>query len=221
MRYYTLAFSIVVHLTIVLMVVIVPLVATDVLPEPRRAVEYIQVSPVRPPQPPAPPRQSTDRIVRNLTADAAPVEVPNAIGPDSGLDRPIEDVAFGDDVGTIGGVDVGERLAIVDPVPPPPPPAPKAPMRVGGLISQPQKVRAVAPVYPAIARAARIEGMVILDAVIGTDGRVSQVRLLRSIPLLDQAAMDAVRQWVFTPTLLNGEPVPVVMTVTVAFTLRP
>jgi protein TonB len=220
MRYYTLAFSILVHLTIVLVVVIVPLVATDVLPEPRRAVEYIQVDAVPPPPPPAPPRRTTDRIEQNLSADAAPVEVPNAIGPDSGLDRPIEDVAVGDDVGTIGGIDVGDRLAIVDPIPPPPPSAPKAPLRVGGSIRQPQKVREVAPVYPAIAQAARIEGVVILEAVIGADGRVSQVRLLRSIPLLDQAAMDAVRQWVFTPTLLNGEPVPVVMTVTVAFQLQ-
>lgn len=219
MRYYTLAFSILVHLTIVLMVVIVPLVATDVLPDPRRAVEYIQVDPVPPPRPPAPPRRTTDRIEQNLSADAAPVESPDTIGPDPGLDRPIEDVAFGDDVGTIGGVDVGDRLAIVDPVPPPPS-APKAPLRVGGLIRQPQKVREVAPVYPAIAQAARIEGVVILEAVIGADGRVSQVRLLRSIPLLDQAAIDAVRQWVFTPTLLNGEPVPVVMTVTVAFQLQ-
>lgn len=76
------------------------------------------------------------------------------------------------------------------------------------------------PAYPAIARAARVEGVVILEAVIGEDGSVSDVRVLRSIPLLDAAAMEAVRQWRFTPTLLNGEPVPVVMTITVAFKLR-
>ena len=62
--------------------------------------------------------------------------------------------------------------------------------------------------------------MVILEAVIGEDGRVRNVRVLRSIQLLDGAAVDAVRQWVFTPTLLNGQPVPVVMTVTVAFELQ-
>jgi len=65
-----------------------------------------------------------------------------------------------------------------------------------------------------------VEGVVILEAVIGEDGSVRDVRLLRSVPLLDGAAMDAIRQWRFSPTLLNGQPVPVVMTITVAFKLR-
>jgi protein TonB len=65
-----------------------------------------------------------------------------------------------------------------------------------------------------------VEGVVIIEAVIGTDGRVQQARVLRSKPLLDEAALTAVRQWVFTPTLLNGVPVPLIMTVTVNFTLR-
>ena len=76
------------------------------------------------------------------------------------------------------------------------------------------------PVYPSIAQSARVQGVVIVEATIGPDGRVSDARVLRSIPLLDQAALDAVRQWVFTPTLLNGVPVPVIMTVTVNFTLQ-
>jgi periplasmic protein TonB len=63
--------------------------------------------------------------------------------------------------------------------------------------------------------------VVILEAVIGEDGEVRDVRVLRSIPLLDQAAIDAVQQWTFTPTLLNGERIPIVMTVTVMFTLSP
>jgi periplasmic protein TonB len=75
-------------------------------------------------------------------------------------------------------------------------------------------------VYPSIAQSARVQGVVIVEATIGPDGKVSDARVLRSIPLLDQAALDAVRQWVFTPTLLNGVPVPVIMTVTVNFTLQ-
>jgi protein TonB len=78
----------------------------------------------------------------------------------------------------------------------------------------------VAPVYPPLARAARVEGIVILEAVIDEDGSVRDVRVLRSVQLLDAAASEAVRQWRFTPTLLNGQPVPVVMTITVAFKLR-
>jgi TonB family protein len=74
-------------------------------------------------------------------------------------------------------------------------------------------------VYPKIAQSARVQGVVILEATIGPDGSVQDAKVLRSIPLLDQAAVDAVKQWQFAPTLLNGAPVPVIMTVTVNFTL--
>jgi protein TonB len=93
-------------------------------------------------------------------------------------------------------------------------------VRVGGAIQAPKKVRNVDPAYPPIAQSARVQGVVILEATIGPDGRVQDVRVLRSIPLLDSAAIEAVRQWQYTPTLLNGVPVPVIMTVTVNFTLR-
>jgi protein TonB len=90
---------------------------------------------------------------------------------------------------------------------------------VGGQIKPPTKTKDVKPVYPPIAQSARVQGVVIIEATIGANGRVQDARVLRSIPLLDQAALDAVRQWEFTPTLLNGVPVPVIMTVTVQFTL--
>ena len=94
------------------------------------------------------------------------------------------------------------------------------PVRVGGNIKTPTKVKDVKPVYPPIAQSARVQGVVIIEATIGPDGRVKDAKVLRSIPLLDQAALDAVKQWQFTPTLLNGVPVPVIMTVTVNFTLQ-
>jgi protein TonB len=78
----------------------------------------------------------------------------------------------------------------------------------------------VTPIYPAIAQSARVQGVVTIEATIESDGSVKNARVLRSIPLLDQAAIDAVRQWKFTPTLLNGVPVAVIMTVTVSFTLQ-
>ncbi len=96
----------------------------------------------------------------------------------------------------------------------------QAPVRVGGNIRPPTKVKDVRPVYPSIAQSARVQGVVIIEATIGPDGKVKDARVLRSIPLLDQAALEAVRQWEFTPTLLNGVPVPVIMTVTVNFTLQ-
>ena len=102
---------------------------------------------------------------------------------------------------------------------PPPPPPPPAPVRVGGNIQAPQKTRDVPPRYPPVAQAARVSGVVILEATIGQDGRVTDVNVLRSVPLLDDAAITAVRQWEYTPTMLNGAPVPVIMTVTVNFQL--
>jgi TonB family protein len=93
-------------------------------------------------------------------------------------------------------------------------------LRVGGPIKAPRKLVDVKPVYPADAQAAGIEGVVILDIVIGEDGSVIEARVIRSIPELDQAAIDAVNQWQFEPTLLNGEPVELEMNVTVNFTLR-
>lgn len=93
------------------------------------------------------------------------------------------------------------------------------PIRVGGQIKAPTQISKVQPVYPADALAARVQGIVILEAIIGVDGRVTDAKVLRSVPLLDEAAVNAVRQWVYTPTLLNGVPAPIIMTVTVTFNL--
>jgi TonB family protein len=94
------------------------------------------------------------------------------------------------------------------------------PLRIGGDIKAPAKTKDVRPVYPPIAQSAKIQGVVILEAIIDGNGQVVEARVLRSIPLLDQAAYDAVKQWEFTPTLLNGVPTPVLMTVTVNFMLQ-
>jgi TonB family protein len=112
------------------------------------------------------------------------------------------------------------------PPPPPPPPPPaefvdgQAPVRVGGNIRPPVKTRDVKPVYPPEAFESRVQGVVIMEATIDPLGNVSSARVLRSQPLLDQAALEAVSQWQFTPTLVNGVAVPVIMTVTVNFTLQ-
>jgi TonB family protein len=113
-----------------------------------------------------------------------------------------------------------ETPATASPVPDSVPPPPPAPVRVGGNIKTPRKVRDMPPVYPPIAQSARVQGVVIVEATIGENGVVRDARILRSIPLLDEAALEAVRQWVFEPTLLNGVPVPVIMTVTVQFRLE-
>jgi protein TonB len=94
------------------------------------------------------------------------------------------------------------------------------PVRVGGQIRQPVKLHHVDPVYPEIAVRSRVQAVVVLECTLDPQGRVADVRVLRGHPLLDAAAVEAVRQWRYTPTLLNEVPVPVIMSVTVAFTLR-
>lgn len=100
----------------------------------------------------------------------------------------------------------------------PPAPGGLQPVRVGGTIRTPQKIKHVDGVLPAAARQAGVFGMVIVEIVIGTDGTVQSAKVLRSIPMLDQAAIDAVKQWVYEPSLLNGVPVPVIITATLNFT---
>jgi TonB family protein len=93
-----------------------------------------------------------------------------------------------------------------------------AAVRPGGRIMPPKKIKNVQPVYPAVAQSAHVTGAVTIEATIGTDGKVVDAKVVRSIPMLDQAALDAVRQWEYLPTMLNGKPVPVLVTVTVNFT---
>jgi TonB family protein len=92
-------------------------------------------------------------------------------------------------------------------------------VRVGGAIRAPAIIKRVNPTYPDDARAARVQGVVIIEATVSANGTVADARVLRSVPMLDQAALDAVRQWVYEPTRVNGVAVPVIMTVTVNFTL--
>jgi protein TonB len=217
MRTRTFVLSLVVHALLVGGFMVTRIMAATGLPESPHAISFMIVRPELPAVP-APRSRAEPSPAPAGNRDAAPVEEPEFLRPEL-LDRaddtpPGAGVVLGD-----GGDDIG---AI--PAPPPPPPAgriePPPPVRAGGIIRQPQKVHHVAPVYPEIARSARVGGVVILEALLAEDGTVRDVRVLRSIPLLDAAAVDAVQQWRFTPTLLNGTPVPVVMTVTVAFTLN-
>ena len=94
------------------------------------------------------------------------------------------------------------------------------PFRIGDGIRPPTRIGGPPPVYPPEAREARVQGVVIVEATISPTGEVSDVEVLRSVPLLDEAAVAAVRQWRYEPTLVDGEPVSILMTVTVNFALR-
>ena len=98
--------------------------------------------------------------------------------------------------------------------------ATRPPLRIGGAVRPPKRLANAFPIYPEDAKAAGVTGVVIIEATVDTTGAVEDARVIRSVPMLDAAAVEAVRQWRYEPTLLNGEPVPVIMTVTVNFTLQ-
>jgi TonB family protein len=147
---------------------------------------------------------------------------------DGGIGGVVGGVVGGIVGGVPGGVGGGVPGGVGTPAPtfgattarpgevPPPKPSVKI-VRVGGTIKQPVKIVDVKPIYPEEARAAGVQGVVIIELQLATDGSVADARILRSIPMLDEAALGAARQWRFLPTLLNGEPVELVMTVTINF----
>ena len=212
--------SIAAHVIAIAGVVIAPIFATAELPDPPRRLLYEAVDVILPPPPPVNPAPHG----RAPTSDPrkAPIDAPPAVLPEPDV------VPLGSRTGPIvhggfepgmPGLDGGATIGVVEPLPPPPA-VPTGPVKVGGQIKPPRRLVNVAPIYPSIAQQARVEGAVEIEAVIGEDGRVREARVTSGTPLLNDAALAAVRQWTFTPTTLNGEPVAVIMTVTVVFTLR-
>jgi protein TonB len=110
--------------------------------------------------------------------------------------------------------------AVTPQAPPAPKPAEPVRIKVGGNEQHALLVKQVIPVYPPLARQARISGAVQLIGVIGTDGRIKQLQYVSGHPLLTPAALDAVRQWIYRPTYLNGDPVEVIAPITVSFVLN-
>lgn len=218
-QWQTVLVSVVAHVVGVFLIVVVPLLAFDGLPALRSAVEYVPVE-MRVPEMPAAPRALTAADPTAQPPSGPPLEAPSTIVPE--VARPLPSIAA---VTAPGGFDpsvVGSNIPVSSTrVEVPTPALPQGPVRPGGNVKPPDRIAYVKPVYPPIAVAARVSGSVFVEAIIGTDGVVRDARVIRSIPLLDEAALRAVRQWRYTPTLLNGVPVAVIMTVTVTFSLEP
>jgi protein TonB len=222
-----------IHAMVIGAVVVVPLFyAAEQLPDaPREVLAFVAPVPPAPPPPPPPPA-ATPAVRKPVTREPrrVPRPVVTAPTPPTPITEPIEpvepfDVAF-DDEGVLGGVEGGVPGGVIGGVvgglpeaPPPPPAEPRAPIRTGGAVKPPALITRVEPVYPGVAVSARIQGVVVLEATVGRDGRVEDVRVLRSIPLLDKAATDAVRQWRYAPLLLNGKAERFILTVTLNFSL--
>jgi protein TonB len=211
-KWYTVPLSLFTHSLAVGLVIALPLLAPAVMPAVfADGPTWIVENP-----PPPPPIKKIETQPEPLVRPAYPTEPLTGIAPE----RPQPESGW-EPTAAGSGIVFGDAEPSTFVVPPPsPPPPPRDPVRIGGQIRPPQKTHDVRPVYPPLALAARVEGIVIIEATIGVDGRVLNARVLRSVPLLDQAALDAVRQWAYAPTTLNGVEVPVIMSVTVTFTLR-
>ncbi len=213
MRAAAITVSVASHALFLLLVLVAPLLESGALPR-LEAYNVILAPPppLPPPAPPPPPAapKSNEAVrarikpVRTRPQDlsgrlAAPVEIPEELPEESLSDAPLELDFEG---GMIGGFKGG--------IP-------------GGVISTatpPRLVKRVVPVYPEVARQSLVKGIVILQATTDVFGRVQNILVLRSIPLLDQAAIDAVRQWIYEPMLVNGRPFGVTFTVLVRFELK-
>jgi protein TonB len=230
------------------MVLIIPLLLPQSISQ--RELLITLVSPLGPPPPPPPPAvempvavvPKVAQQVRPATSDA--LIVPTAIPKDVAriVEEPIAaptgvigGVPGGVPGGVMGGVlgsilSANNNSAVLPapppPPPPPPPPAPKItaplqPLRVGGNVREPRPIKVVPPIYPPLASKARVSGTVVLEATLTAQGVVDQIRVVSGHPLLTEAAIDAVKQWQYEPTLLNGVPVPVILTARVHFNSAP
>jgi protein TonB len=228
--------SIVAHVSVIAAIITASILLTsNVMPEVPVMMAFVAAPPAPPPPPPPPPpvRKAAPTPVKpepvnRVSASAAPIVAPASITAESFI--PGED----DEEGVLGGVEGGISGGVpggvigglvMPPAPPPPPPAPvaapRAPVRIGGQLTAPALLHRVNPEYPEVAVLAKVTGMVILEATVAANGSVESVRVLRSVPLLDRAAIAAVKQWRYSPLVLNGVASPFVLTVTLNFSMPP
>jgi protein TonB len=216
--------------------ILIPLIWTDVLPKAQLVSFLTAPAPPPPPPPPPPPTPAVKVIkVAPRQFDAgrltAPKEIPKQVAmiteealPPSMASSTVGGVPGGVPGGIAGGV-IGGISGAAPPPPPPPPPVVKEvpkdnkPRPIGGNVAAANKIKNVVPVYPPLAKSARIQGDVKFTAIISKDGTIQKLEFVSGHPLLVQSARDAVLQWVYKPTLLNGEPVDVITDITVHFTL--
>lgn len=215
----TLLMSLGIHSTVVALVVVVPLLyVTESFPQVPYMMAFVAAPPLPPPPPPpAPPDPGTPEPAVDVNPAAAPVEEPDEIEAE-----PVSITQVDRIEGAMDGVVAGTGSIDAPPPPPSPPPALEpapAPVRIGGAIKQPALLTRVNPEYPLLALGARVEGIVILEAVVDREGRVEDVRILRSISMLDAAAIAAVRQWRYAPLLQHGKPMRFIVVVTLIFKL--
>jgi periplasmic protein TonB len=226
---WTVMLSAIVQAGLLGILILIPLIYTEALPKGMLTTFLV---PPPPPPPPPPPAAAVQRIVKPVARlihngqMMAPTVIPKKVEmikeeelpPDVGAVGVVGGVPGGVPGGQAGGV-LGGIIGGTGSALPPPPKAAPSRIRVGGNVAAAKLIRQVTPVYPAIAKTAHISGTVVLHAIISKDGSIQELTYVSGPPLLMRNAMDAVRQWRYNPTLLNGEPVEVDTTISVVFTL--
>jgi len=225
---WTVVVSMILQVLFLLILILIPLIYTEALP--KAMLSSILLAPPPPPPPPPPPAAVQVVKIKPMVRlmDAGKLVAPKAIPKDINIikeeelppDVGMQGVAGGVPGGVAGGSMGGVLGGVIGggKAPPPPKVVPKR-VTVGGNVQAARLVNKVQPLYPPLARQTRISGTVKLHAIIGKDGSVQQLQMVSGHPLLVQAALDAVRQWRYQPTLLNGEPVEVDTEIDVIFSL--
>jgi len=218
---WTVLVSLVFQVTFLGILLLIPLIYTEALPKAMLAT--LLVAPPPPPPPPPPPAQV--QVVRKVQVhlmDAGKLMAPKTIPKNVTIikEEAEPDMGMGGVVGGVAGGSMGGVMGGALGLGPAPPKPVQSRIKVGGNVTAAKIINRTAPNYPALARQTRISGTVRLHAIIAKDGTVQQLEVLSGHPLLVQAALDAVRQWRYQPTLLNGEPVEVDTTVDVIFSLN-
>jgi protein TonB len=215
--------------------ILLPLIYTDTIDLRQFTQTLLVAPPPPPPPPPAPaalaarPAKVVKRVFTSSGRLVAPTSVPDRIAMLKEEPLP-PDVTVGVAGGVPGGVPGGQLGGVLGGIigetgrnplggAPPPPPEKRAPIRVGGRVKAPNQLYAPPPIYPALARQAKIQGDVKLDAIIDEEGRVVELKVISGHPLLLDAAIRAVSQWRYQPTLLNDQPTSIQLIVTVQFRL--
>ncbi|MFI5090523.1 MAG: energy transducer TonB [Terriglobales bacterium] len=227
-RKWTTVLSLVLQCLLIGVMILVPLIYTEALP--RQQLMTFLVAPPPPPPPPPPPAAMPVRVVKVIQTDImngqlrTPTKIPEKVamikeeaapppmttaGVIGGVPGGVPGGSLG---GVMGGIIGGTPIAV-------PKQAIPTRVRVSAGVQQGNLISQVKPTYPAIAKSARIQGAVVLQAEISKQGTIENLRVISGHPMLVQNALDAVKQWRYKPYLLNGEPVPVETTVTVNFTL--
>ncbi|HUN89262.1 MAG TPA: energy transducer TonB [Terriglobales bacterium] len=228
----TSAFAFALQVLVIAIIVVIPLIFTKTLPLDAKSITML-VAPPPPPPPPPPPAAAAAHVQRKTTpvtvtheltqplkipqkiamvheAPAQPAVAPSVTGVVGGVPGGVPGGQIG---GVLGGVMGGVGSAVPNLA------APKK-VRISQGVSEGLLVHKVTPQYPAVAKSARIQGAVVLQAVIGKDGKVQNLQVIKGQPMLTEAAVNAVKQWQYKPYYLNGSPVEVETTITVDFRLN-